>query len=194
MDKIEIPFRLPSLNEKWKDVKGYEGIYQVSNLGRVKSLDRKVYQKNKSNKFQYVTYKGKILKSQKQRNGYLIIDLHRNNKTKRKLVHILVAETWIPNLNSNKYINHKDSNPQNNRIDNLEWCTQSYNVKYAYKNGNKIAPNMKKTNQIKNGKIINTYISMTDAERKTGIKSANISKCCRNIRKHAGGFQWEYSE
>lgn len=171
MDKIEIPFRLSSLNEKWKDVKGYEGIYQVSNLGRVKSLDRKVYQKNKNNKFQYVTYKGKMLKLQKQKNGYLIIDLH-----------------------SNKYINHKDSNPQNNRIDNLEWCTQSYNVKYAYKNGNKIAPNMKKINQIKNGKIINTYISMTDAERKTGIKSANISKCCRNIRNYAGGFQWEYSE
>ena len=187
--------RLIGLNEIWKDVKNYEGLYQVSNLGRVRSLDVRTYQKNKFGKFQYVLHKGKILKIQKQRNGYFTIDLHMNGKFERKTIHRLVAETFISNPNNYQYINHKDSNTSNNRVDNLEWCTQKYNIKYAYDFGNKIPPNMRSVNQIdENGKITATFISIQEAERKTSIKSANISKCCRKLRNKAGGYQWAYTE
>lgn len=169
------------------------GSYQVSNLGRVKSLDKVVCQKNKSKNMQYVKYRGKILKLQKQKNGYLTVDLHDNGSFKRKTIHSLVAENFLKNDRNLKYINHKDNNKENNRVENLEWCTQSYNIKYAYNFGKKKPPHMKSINQIKNGIILNTYISITDAERKTGIKSSNISKCCRNIRKYAGGYQWKYT-
>lgn len=189
--RFEINKRLAEL---WKDIKGYEGIYQVSNLGRVRSLDKKTYQKNKFGKFQHVLHKGRILNIQKQRNGYLTIDLHKNGKFERKTIHKLVADTFIPNINNYKYINHKDSNISNNKANNLEWCTQSYNIKYAYDHGNKIPPNMKKVNQINNGTIINTFISIQEAERRTNIKSANISKCCRKLRNKAGGYQWEYTK
>lgn len=191
---FEINRKLPSFNEEWKDIKKFEGLYQISNFGRVKSLDRKIYQKNKNGKFQYVTYRGRILKVQKQKNGYLTIDLHRDNKFERKLIHKLVAEMFISNPNNYKYINHKDSNIQNNKVNNLEWCTQSYNIKYAYDLGNKIPPNMRAIKQIKDGKIVNIFKSISLAERQTNIKGANISKCCRNIRKNAGGYQWEYIE
>lgn len=192
--KFEINRRLPSFNEEWKDIKNYEGLYQVSNLGNVRSLDRKIKQKNKNGEFQYVTYKGKILKIQKQKNGYLTIDLHKRNKFKRKLIHKLVAEMFIPNPNNYKCVNHKDSNIQNNRMDNLEWCTQSYNIKYAYDLGNKIPPHMKAIKQIKDGKTVNIFKSIALAERQTNIKGANISKCCRKLRNYAGGYQWQYIE
>lgn len=183
------------MKEIWKDIKGYEGYYQVSNLGNIKSLDIITIQLHHWSQ-QYVKhkYKGRVLKGSKNSKGYRIITLHKGNETEKKLVHRLVAEAFIPNPNNYFYINHKDNNPSNNKINNLEWCTQSYNIKYAYDNGNKIPPHMKKVNQIKDGQIINTYISMNDAERKTGIKSANISKCCRKIRNYAGGYQWEYSK
>lgn len=193
--KFEIPKRLIGLNEEWKDIKSYEGLYQISNLGRVKSLDKKIFQKNKYGKFQIVPYKGQILKVQKQKNGYLIIDLHKNNKIKKKLVHRLVAEAFIPNPNNDLYINHKDNNPQNNKVDNLEWCTQKYNIKYAYNLGNKKPPHMRSVQQVKdNGEIIATFISMQEAERQTKIKATNISKCCRKIRNKAGGYKWQYTQ
>lgn len=193
--KFEIDKRLAGANEIWKDIKNYEGLYQVSNLGRVRSLDVRTYQKNKFGKFQYVLHKGKILKLQKQRNGYFTIDLHINGKFERKIIHRLVADAFIPNINNYQYINHKDSDISNNTVENLEWCTQKYNIKYAYDFGNKIPPNMRSVNQIDdNGKIIETFISMQEAERKTNIRSANISKCCRKIRSRAGGYKWAYTE
>lgn len=112
--------------EKWKNIKGYEGIYQVSNLGRIKSLERMEKYKNTQRK-----RKEKILKGINL-NGYIRIGLLKNKKYKNFLVHRLVATTFIPNPNNFKEINHKDGNKQNNEISNLEWCTRSENVKHAY--------------------------------------------------------------
>lgn len=191
--RFEIDKRLIGLNEEWRDIKDFEGLYQISSLGRVRSLDKKVLQKNKFNKTQYVPYKGKILKPQKQINGYETIDLHKQGKFVRKLIHRLVAETFIPNLNNLSYINHKDNNISNNHVDNLEWCTQSYNIQYAYDNGNKIPPNMRKVQQMNDkGETQATFISIQEAERKTNIKASNISKCCRGLRNKAGGYKWQY--
>ena len=117
--------------EIWKDIKGYEGAYQVSNLGRVRSLTRKVKTFNGVR-----TSKGQLLKPLKTNTGYYRVDLKQNQKDKYMSIHRLVAEAFIPNPNNYPIINHKDNNPQNNCVENLEWCTQSYNVKYAYKYGN----------------------------------------------------------
>jgi len=119
------------MQEIWKDIKGYEGAYQVSNLGRVKSLTRKVKTFNG-----FRTTKGQLLKPLKTNRGYYRVDLKQNQKDKYISIHRLVAEAFIPNPNKYLIINHKDNDPSNNAVDNLEWCTQSYNVKYAYQYGN----------------------------------------------------------
>lgn len=193
--RFEIDKRLLGLNEYWKDVNNYEGLYQVSNLGRIRSLDRVVKQKNRFNNYQNVLYKGRVLKPQKQKNGYYIIGLHKNNKTERKLLHRLVAETFTENPNNYKYINHKDSNIYNNSVNNLEWCTQSYNIKYAYETGRKIPPHQRKVVQkTLNDTVLCEYKSIMEAFRKTGIQATNISKCCRKLREMAGGYKWQYTE
>lgn len=118
-------------NEIWKPIKGYEGIYEVSNLGRIKSLERKVYADFKFGKTR--TYKERILKPGIV-NGYQQVKL-RDNSNKIVYVHRLVAETFINNPNNYKTINHIDGNKQNNCVDNLEWCTQKENVRHAWETG-----------------------------------------------------------
>ena len=113
------------MEEIWKDIKGYEGLYQVSNLGRVKSLSHIVQRK-----FSSYSVKEKILKPAKDKQGYHYLVLCVNCKTKTFQVHRLVAQAFIENPNSLPCINHKDENPSNNRVDNLEWCTYSYNNTY----------------------------------------------------------------
>lgn len=122
--------------EIWKDISGYEGKYQVSNIGRVKSLQRwsgtKYYNREQ------------ILKNHiNKRNGYVYVYLTKNNKSKNVRLHRLVAKAFIPNPNDYDDINHKDCNRTNNNVDNLEWCTRSYNIKYSFKYG-KAKSNFKK--------------------------------------------------
>ena len=119
--------------EIWKDIKGFEGLYQVSNMGEVKSLDRKVIQYNGYNYSERI-YKGKMLKSAISRNGYKRVVLQNVNAKKNCCVHRLVAEAFIPNPNNLLIINHKDENKLNNQVENLEWCTQSYNINYGNRN------------------------------------------------------------
>lgn len=110
------------MREIWKDIKGYKDKYQVSNLGNVKSLN---YNQ---------THKEKLLKLFQNTNGYYQIDLWKNNKGKKCLVHRLVAETFIDNPNNYPIINHKDENPLNNCAENLEWCDAKYNCNYGTRN------------------------------------------------------------
>lgn len=113
--------------EIWKDIKDYEGIYQISNLGMVKSLNRLDSRGFKR--------KGKILKCNTNNKGYLEVILCKNGKTKHILIHRLVAIHFVKNPNEYKVVNHIDGVKQNNKVSNLEWCTQSYNLKHAYLNG-----------------------------------------------------------
>jgi hypothetical protein len=119
------------LSEVWKDVVRYEGLYQVSNLGNVKSLDREVAPNNK------VPYwrKGKICKQSKSNLGYMTVGFTVNNVKVNKYVHRLVAESFIANMNDYPQVNHIDCDKTNNRINNLEWCTNSQNHIHASKNG-----------------------------------------------------------
>ena len=111
------------MKEIWKDIEGYEGLYQVSNLGRVKSFPRIGTHARKI----------KIIKIMEDRIGYKFIHLSKNNKQKRKSIHRLVAETFIPNPNNYPCINHIDECKENNKVNNLEWCTYSYNNNYGTK-------------------------------------------------------------
>ena len=111
--------------EIWKDIKGYEGLYQVSNLGRVKGLDRYVNCKYGRRKI-----KGKIM-NYTTRSGYNVLVLRRNNKRQSKQVHRLVAEAFIPNPNNYPVVNHKDTNRKNNHVSNLEWVTVKENVLWS---------------------------------------------------------------
>ena len=116
--------------EIWKDIKGYEGLYQISNLGRVKVLPRK--RKNGTN---FYIQKERIIKPQLKDGRYYGIGLHKNGKLKNFLIHRLVAEAFLPNTHNYKQVNHIDANKHNNRADNLEWCSQEQNLYHALVNG-----------------------------------------------------------
>ena len=110
----------------WKAIKGYEGIYEISNTGKVRNLRRD--DKNR-------TYPGKILKPGRTKNGYLFVLLSVNGVTKNCMIHRLVAETFLHKVDENLEVNHIDGNKENNSVTNLEWCTRSYNLKHSIDNG-----------------------------------------------------------
>ena len=115
--------------EEWKAIQGYEGIYEVSNFGNVRSVDRYLDCKIKNvNKH---LWKGRIISQQKRKDGRLTVALYSHSKRKRMLVHRVVADAFIPNPNNYPCINHKDENPANNKVENLEWCTYKYNNNYG---------------------------------------------------------------
>ena len=179
-------------NEIWKPINGYENLYEISNLGRVKSKPREWFQKHRSGKLVKYKKTENLLKLQADRKGYIHVDLFKNKIAERKLVHRLVAEHFIDNPNNYKYINHIDSNPSNNNVKNLEWCTQSYNIKFAYDNGKKIPPHKRSVAQIniKTNETVYIYSSISEAHRLTGFN--NIGVCCRGLRNKAGGYKWQY--
>lgn len=170
--------------EIWKDIKGYEGLYQVSNLGRVKSF--------KTNKRKY-EYKYMSLVIDKK--GYLTVSLCGNHKRKTYKVHRLVSQAFIPNQEGKTQVNHIDGNKQNNRVDNLEWCTNGENGIHAYKNG--LRPNVRTVRCITTGE---KYYSTREAGRLTNTDHSDISRCCKNKKKYAGRdkngnrLKWEYAE
>lgn len=131
--------------EIWKDIKNYEGLYQISSLGRVRSL---LFRNGTTRKKQT-----KLLSQTNNGNGYLIVSLSKNKKRKNKYIHRLVAEAFIPNDKNYKIINHIDKNKQNNNVNNLEWCTQKYNVLYSIENLKK----PKKTTHTNTGEKYITY-------------------------------------
>lgn len=180
--------------EKWEPIQGYESLYEVSNLGNVKSLSKVRGCCNGGEK---------ILKQQYAKSGYMIVGLCKNGKMKSFNVHKLVAKAFIPNFNNKPQINHIDGNKCNNKVDNLEWCTVSENVKHAYDNNLKKGawvgqkdgkhPNSRKVAQYNKEMIlIKIWDSMSEAHRETGVFVDSISKCCKKIYKTAGGYIWEY--
>ena len=169
--------------EYWKPVVGYEGLYEVSNWGRVKSL-----------KFG----KEKILK-QSIRHGYYSVGLSKNGIVKTYQVHRLVAEAFIDNTDNLTQVNHKDENKLNNNVDNLEWCSVLYNNTYNERhkkiaekniNGKKSKPVLQYT---LDGEFVREWESTREAGR-NGYQQICISKCCRGINKQHKGFIWKYKE
>lgn len=182
------------MEEIFVDIKGYEGLYQISNLGRIKSLERQVIGKYNSIR----TLKEFIMKPNIIKKGYLRINLHKNSKNKHFLVHQLVASHFIPNPNNYHCVNHKDEDKQNNCVDNLEWCDIEYNNNYGTRNERlsvAFTNNPKKSKPIiqldKECNIINEYPSINEADR-NGFSRSKIIDCCRGKRKTHKGFIWKY--
>lgn len=174
--------------EKWKDIQGYEGLYQVSNFGRVKSLER--YKKNNLGSKSLISKT--ILKQSISNKGYCRIHLCKDAHKKAFSVHRLVADAFVPNPNNLTYVNHKDENKKNNRADNLEWCDCKYNINYGTHN-KRISLTKGCAVQAfdKNGQLVMEFHSMCEAERQTGISQQNISNCISGKRKTAGGYVWK---
>lgn len=185
-------------NEVWKDIPSYEGLYQISNLGRVKSLKRKVYAGRGKMRWQYE----RILSDKKTNgNGYKVVNLRKNGKGTNKYIHRLVAETFIENTNNYKCINHKDENKNNNRAENLEWCTYKYNNRYNdkhIKTGKKLINNKSISKRIlqldENDNIIKEYPSIAEASRTFGVSNQVINDCLKGKQKHSAGYKWKYAE
>ena len=176
--------------EIWRDVKGYEGLYQVSNLGRVKSLDREVDIYNKNNKkIHKRIIKGKALKYGGNTLGYINVALYKDGVLKRIYVHRLVAEAFISNPNNYPCINHIDENKENNNVDNLEWCTVKYNINY----GTRIGKISKKVNQYDlDGNFIKEWESIKKASKE--LKLTKIWEACNGKRNKCGNFIWQYAK
>lgn len=183
------------MQEEWRDIKGFEGYYQVSNLGRVRSVDRVIINTGNKGENKKSHYKGRILRQTHRNKGYLGVILTKNSKQHSFSVHRLVAQTFIPNINNLPQINHKDENKENNSVDNLEWCDCKYNINYgswrqkqSYSHKGKYS---KKVVQLdKSGRLIKIFDSITEAEKETGIR--HISAVARGQRKYAGGYIWKF--
>lgn len=178
------------MKEEFRDITGYEGLYQASDLGRIKSLERKVKTKNG-----YRIVREKILKTSKDKNGYLLVNLHKNNKMKTHRVHRIIAQTFIPNHENLPQINHIDENTTNNSVNNLEWCSLVYNINYGTGIYRRSEKSKKKVCQYDlNGNYIQTWNSIKDAGCKLNIQHANISACCKGKLKQTGNYIWKYKE
>ena len=198
----------------WKDIPGYEGVYQVSNTGKVRSLNYRG------------TGKTKILKQSTSKHGYKKVVLYKNKKGKTYLVHRLIAQTFIPNPNNWPQVNHKDENKTNNVAWNLEWCTSKYNNNYgtcrermiekqkdkyvSKETRRKLSKSLKGKNRGKDnvhskpiimltldGEFIRRWDCIADAVRflnKNNNCSGNIVKSLKNANKTAYGYKWKYEE
>ncbi len=179
--------------EVWKDIEGYEGRYQISNLGNVKSL----------------MYRGKgcerNLTPKVNNCGRLWVELFLNGKKKQFLIHRLVAKAFIPNPQNLPQINHIDENTKNNCVENLEWCTGAYNIRYYHERHPDAARNRKHSQNYRrrvnihihqinaSGCIINTWEDARTIAVETGFSQWSITQCCDGKRHTAYGFRWQYA-
>lgn len=156
------------MEEVWKVIDSYSD-YLISSFGRVKSLRTNI-----------------VLKQDIGIGGYKRVTLYSNTKPKHHLVHRLVAKSFIDNPNNLPEINHKDNNPGNNIVTNLEWCTSRYNSRYS---------KSKPVNQYTaDGKYIKTWSCIREADETLNIDNSSISRCCKSKQNFAGGFIWRYAE
>jgi len=178
--------------ETWKDIKGYEGLYQVSNLGRVKSLKRTVIKKNGRKQHR----KERILKPLADRNGYLQVVLYNGyGKRKISLVHRLVCKVFHENPENKPCVNHIDENKANNTASNLEWCTYEENLSHGTRTAKAAKALGKAVGQYTlEGELIKVWQSTMEVKRQLGFHSGNISKATNGKRKTAYSYVWKYIE
>ena len=162
------------MEEVWKDIEGYEGLYQVSNLGRVKNIRT-----------------GRLLKPYIDKGGYCRVHLCIRNKPRHIFVHRLVAEAFIANPNNMPEVNHKSEVKTENTVDNLEWVSHKANINYGSRTDRTSTPVLQFS---MNYVLINKYSSLHKASRETNVDDGHISQCCQGKRKTCRNFIWRYKE
>ncbi len=166
------------MQEIWKDIPDYNGNYQISNFGRVKSLKK------------WNGTSCRILSPGKTHKGYLAVSLSKNGKAKSIFIHRLVAKAFITNPDNLPQINHKNENKEDNHVQNLEWCDNSYNMNYGTRSQRQIDKVSKPVICVETQII---YKSAAEASRlNPPIRQGNITLCCQGKNKTAGGFHWRY--
>ena len=177
MDKVIENTNSMKQPEEWKLIPGYDGKYEVSDWGRVRSYKRQ---------------KERILSPGKDKNGYYQVSLCKDGKEKHCIIHRLVAEAFISNPNNLPEVNHKDEDKRNNHVTNLEWCSREYNLAY----GTRVERIRKPVVQLdKQGNFVAEYSSMQEAFRVTGVNIASICSCCKHKRyKSPGGYIFRYKD
>ena len=189
------------MTEIWRDIKDYEGLYQISNLGRVRSLDRYAKHSRGGN----MLIKGKILKPTINSNDYYVVNLSKNGVEIINYIHRLVAEAFVLNPENKPEVDHINTNRTDNRIENLRWATdeeQANNSLTKEHNSNakkgkygKEHPRSKPVLQFDlNGNFIKEWECATQVEKELGISHCHICQCCQNKRKSAGGYIWKYKD
>lgn len=164
--------------EEWRDIKGYEGLYQVSNMGRVKSLKRK---------------EGRILRPGIRGGGYMFVVLCASGNKKYLLVHRLVCEAFHENPEGKPQVNHINENKTDNRDCNLEWCTAKENCSHGTRSAKISKAKSKPIGQYTlNGELVKVWQSVNEAERQTGFNQSNISKAAHGKYKQSYNFIWKY--
>lgn len=179
------------MKEIWKDIEGYENLYQVSNMGRVRSYDKI------DSMGRYV--KGRLLSLTPDKDGYLHASLSKNGNNKKYKVHRLVCKAFIPNPENKSEIDHINGDKTDNRVENLKWCTHKENMNnpltldiFKYRVGVKNGFSKSVIQFTKDNELIRKWDSMADVKRELGIDSSCISNCCSGKRKTAGGSKWKY--
>ena len=173
------------MQEIWKDIKDYEGRYQVSNLGRVRSFfyGKKFHEE------------GRIISTKLNNRNYTQVHLFKNGKEKMNLMHRLVAEAFIPNPNNLPQVNHIDENKENNCANNLEWCNNKYNAYYGTRITRSGEKHRKQVFQYDlENNLIHIYNSLKEAGKTMNLAPTTIGDCCRGKTNTAGGYKWKYKE
>lgn len=179
--------------EEWKPIKGFEGLYEVSNMGRVLSLERISIHGNKVGGLSNIPVHKRIIYHNMTNRGYLIISLNKDGKQHYYSLHRIVALHFCDGYKKGLVVNHKDENPLNNRADNLEWCTQYYNQHYGTGIERASRRQWKPIAQYdSNGKLIATYKSGKEASEKTGFPRPSISDWCRGAHPCKAGYIWRF--
>lgn len=186
-----------SMEEIWKDIEGYEGKYQVSSFGRVRSLDRMVPTVHNATRM----VKGKTLTPWTDRYGYHHVNLWRDCKMKSQQVHRLVATAFIKNPDGLPEVNHKNEDKTDNRADNLEWCNTRYNINYGNRS-HKVSQTrisnamlgLRVEQLTMDGQHVRTFDSIREASRVSGADKSVIVRVCKGRLQSAGGYRWRYIE
>lgn len=176
----------------WKQIEGYEGYYEVSDSGDVRSVDR--YITDSTGKVRFL--RGSIMKLSEQKNknrrdGYLVVNLHKNHTMNVTPVHILVANAFIPNTNNMPVVNHKDGNKHNNNVSNLEWCSYADNNIHALNCGLRSPRGVAINQYTTTGEYVGSYKSVTEAARRTGFSRGAISHCIHGRTSSSFGYIWK---